>query len=313
MKGGTAKVYCSEKYDTIKDKNKGTMMYPCFGTDRDIFNQSQKIRKLQDGRNKLYRNKSDLKDIDNKIKLHLKDVSDRKNAFLDKQTDDKLKLHVIDGAPDLDIDIDKNKSGEAFNIAIFGSGKRGKSTLMVKIWERYFKDRKDLISILISPSSHIGIFKDMKNVIKINKFNVETTKIIKDIVKIQNKTENAYRFLLMIDDCINCKYNEMLNFVFLVARNHNVNAIVSLQYPRLLSIQARGSAQRIIAFSQNNYEATTNLLQSFFLSELRKLTGTKKIIDVAQEFMDLTQEADGHAFIVFNPFTRDLKRYALKI
>ena len=311
MKAGTVKVYCADKYDHIKDKTKGSRTYPCFGTDTDIFHQSKKIRKLQDSRNKLYRNNSDLKEIDNKIKLHLQDVDDRKNAFLDKQTDDKLKLNIITEAPDLDID--SHKSGEAYNIAIFGSGKRGKSTLMVKIWEKYFKDRKDLITILISPSSHIGIFNDMKNVIKINKFNVETTKLIRDFVKINNKTSNAYSFLIMCDDCINCKYNDMLNFIFLVGRNHNINAIISLQYPRLLSIQARGSAQRIIAFSQNNYEATTNLLQSFFLSELRKLTGTKKIIDVAQEFMDLTSDAEGHAFIVFNPFTRDLKRYALKL
>jgi hypothetical protein len=307
-RSASVKLYSSEKYDTVKDKNKGSCIYPCYGTDDQIYKQQLRIRKLLQSRNKLYRAGRDLNDIDIKINKYLDDINDLKNADIDRHVDDKLKLNVITEAPDLDL-----KPDESSTIAIFGSSKRGKSTLMVKIWERYYKNDAKLCTILISPSSHIGLFKNMKGVIKINKFNQATTKLIKDIMRIQNKTDNAYKFLFLIDDCVNNKYNEMLNNLFLVMRNHNVSSIISLQYCKLLSIQARGSAHRCIAFSQNNYEATTSLLNSFFLSELRKITGIKKIEDVAQEYMDLTQEGNGHAFFTYNPFSRDLKRYVLKL
>lgn len=226
-------------------------------------------------------------------------------------------MEVLDTLPKLKLD-----EGTGNTILLVASSKRGKSTIMREIYDKHYKDNKNIIPILISPSSHIGIFKDIDSrVIKINKFNNDTVQLIKDLAYIQNKTDNAYEFLIMIDDCIDVRFNKILNNLILVLRNSNFSTIISLQYDKLLSKQARSSVNNIICGGLNTDEAIESLLKSFFKSELTKLMKqdneylNKKIFmdDLNNKYREITDSNNGHTFIKYVPQDRDMEVFSLKI
>ena len=75
-----------------------------------------------------------------------------------------------------------------------------------------------------------------------------------------NKTNNAYEFLIMIDDCINLRFNSILNNLVLVLRNSNFSSIISIQYDKILSKQARSSVNNVICGGLNTDESIESFL-----------------------------------------------------
>jgi hypothetical protein len=278
----------------------------------DIARQTTDFRNLQTKRNKIYRAGGDVSDVEKRFAdLNLEVAALMETPHTPHgDVHPGLKLNHFKGTcPDFQLD-----EGTGNTIALLGSSKRGKSTLMVEIWKRYYKDQKKLITVLISPSSHIPLFKEMKNVIKINKFGPETVQLLKDIKRIQNRTSNAYSFLFMIDDCVDCKYCSILNQMILVMRNSIVSTIISLQYDKLLSKQCRSSINNVVLFGQNTDESIEGCLKSFCGSELTKVTG-KKGEDLVDLFRNLTDgpggSSGGHAFMTYNPMSRKIVRGVL--
>lgn len=220
-----------------------------------------------------------------------------------------MELNILNEAPALNLDLKM-----ANTLGIFGSSKRGKSTLIVEIYNKYYKNNSKIITILISPSSHIGIFKELpKKVLKVNKFNKDTITLLQDLKKIQNKTDNAYEFLIIIDDCVNVRFNRILNELILVMRNSMFSTIISLQYDKLLSKQSRSSINSIICFGINSDESIESLLKSFFKSELIKKTNKTKMNELIEMYRELTDSNDGHSFFVYHPVSRELTLNTLKI
>lgn len=306
MKALTARIYCAETYDKTKKSN---IYITCFGTEDEIGMQRSIIRDLYRKRNQYYRNHLDLDDIDVKINEFKEDVINRKKKSI--QQSDKLPLTKIKKSPDLLID-DIDEAGST--ILICGSSKRGKTHLLKKIWERYYKDNKNVISILISPSCNIPLYEDMKkNVIKINRYDKQTDALLKKIFKIQNLTKNAYRFCFLIDDCVSSRYSETLDALFLYARNLLISSICCVQRETLVSRSSRSSANNVITFGINTEQCIKGLLESFYKCELQEVSGITKIDDLIKEFRRLTSMGNGHSFLVYIPFKRELKHYLLEI
>ncbi len=220
-----------------------------------------------------------------------------------------MNLEEINESPEIKLDKDL-----ANTISIFGSSKRGKSTLIYEIYNKYYKKNNKIITILISPSCHIGIFDKLPNkVIKVNKFSKETVQLIQDLKKIQNKTNNAYEFLIIIDDCVDVRFNKILNQLILVLRNSMFSTIISLQYDKLLSKQARSSINNVICFGLNSDESIEGLLKSFFKTELSKKTGKTRMSDLIDEYRNYTDSNGGHAFFIYHPQSRKLELKTLKL
>ena len=323
MQSQNCKVYCAENYDKNKKSSK---YYKCYGDSGQILDQTRRFKDLQANRNKYYR-AGKLDNLDDTDKL----ISDLQEEILTLSTSTKpdtaktaqtaqtakkgsdLEMkHLKSTSPDFHLD-----EGTGNTICLLGSSKRGKSTLMVEIWKRYYSDDKKLITVLISPSCHIPMFKNLKNVIKINKFGADTVQLLKDVKRIQNKTENSYKFLFMIDDCVDSKYCSILNQMILVMRNSHVSTIISLQYDKLLSKQCRSSINNVVLFGQNTDESIEGCLKSFCGSELTKITG-KKNEELVDLFRDLTdgdltdgEGGAGHAFLTYNPMSRKIQRGVL--
>jgi hypothetical protein len=306
MKSLTARIYCAETYDNSKKSN---IYMSCFGTEDEIGKQRTIIRDLYKKRNQYYRNELNLNEVDKQINQFKEDVENRKKKAIVQP--DKLPLIKIKTSPDLLID-DIDEAGST--VLICGSSKRGKTHLLKKIWERYYKNNKEVITILISPSSNIPLYEDMKkNVIKINRYDKQTDGLIKKIFKIQNLTKNAYRFCFLIDDCVSSRYSETLNALFLYARNLLISSICCIQRETLISRSSRSSANNIITFGINTEQCIKGLLESFYKCELMELTGIKKMNELIKEFRRLTSMGDGHSFLVYIPFKRELKHYKLDL
>jgi len=306
MKKLSVKTYCAETYDR---NNKSHRLFECFGSEDEINKQRQTIREIIKKRNGYYRNdmRGDIIETDKEIEEFKKDVATRKIKLL--QQGDKFPLIKTKTCPDFLFD-DPDESGST--VLCCGSSKRGKSLLLLKAWERYFKNEKNMIVILISPSCNIPMFKTMKGVIKINRYDKQTDALLKKIFKLQNLTHNAYKFTFLIDDCVSNSYTQSLNFLFLVARNLLISTFCCVQRETLVSRSARSSANNVVTFGINTEQCIKGILESFYMTELKELSGLTKKDDLIHEFRRLTSMGGGHSFLVYIPFTRELKHYLLE-
>jgi hypothetical protein len=207
--------------------------------------------------------------------------------------------------------------GNADHFYICASSCRGKSYILKEMYEKLYKNDKKLIIILISPSMNIDLFKDIKgpNVIKINKWNKRTDRLIEKIIKIQIETLNQFRVLLMIDDCVDQYFNKTLNNLFLVNRNQQISTIMSCQYPAMLSKRARASVKNVICGGINSDESIKLMLDCFLKTELKKKIKDDdcKITDdkLINFYRDICDQNNGHTFIWLNSKDRKLEAFTL--
>lgn len=149
---------------------------------------------------------------------------------------------------------------DACSTIIFGSSKSGKTTMALKLLEKYFSDDY-VICIVFCPNIQADIYKDLgKKCIKIDRFDDQ---LIRDLHKIQKKTKNKYCFVIYIDDCILEKLSPQILQLFLILRNSRFNTLLNLQSVKLLSKNSRNNGQNFIFKRQNNTEAVEDCVKSF--------------------------------------------------
>jgi hypothetical protein len=148
-----------------------------------------------------------------------------------------------------------------FSTVLFGSSKSGKTTLMKKILQMPELADPDLIKILISPSMQARIYKDIdKRIIRMEKWD---DRLVKGIQKVQKKTKNKYKYLLIIDDCILEKNSGKIMECFCTLRNVKVSTLMLLQSTTLLNRNSRFNANNIIFKKMNVDDATEQNMQWF--------------------------------------------------
>jgi len=144
---------------------------------------------------------------------------------------------------------------------IYGASLSGKTRQAIDIMEKYYGD-KNIIRFVISPSLASDIYKRIKNkkYILLEKWN---DRLIKDLHKIQKRTNNKYIFVIMVDDCILEKLSPQMLQLFLVLRNNKINTILNLQTITLLSKNARNNVNNVIFRHFNNNEARKQAIEYF--------------------------------------------------
>lgn len=202
--------------------------------------------------------------------------------------------------------IDKNTGTTT---CIFGSSKRGKSTLMMNIYDSFYSNNKDYISTLFSGSPQLKIYKGNKNLLISNGFVDKSTKYIKLLKYINMKTDNFYKFLILIDDIIDQKYSKVVNNMVLTYRNSNISMIMCLQYVYLLSKMNRANINNTIVFGSNNSEDERNnietLLKPYFIN-----LGFKTYIDQCNFYKYVTKD---HGFIYIDNLKNTITFHRLNL
>ena len=196
------------------------------------------------------------------------------------------------------IKLDRNTGN---TIVIIGSSKSGKSTLMMRIFEKYFNKKKN-INTLFSNNAHISIFKGRKDLIKSDNFREKGEKYIKLQKYINSKCKNKYNFINYFDDILEMRYNKILNALIYTYRNSNMSSIINIQYDKLLNKGMRGNINNLFFMSLNTDEAVEAVIRSFLKSAFLKL-GIKTMNDMIEFYKKQTLD---HGFIYLHPATQTI-------
>jgi len=169
---------------------------------------------------------------------------------------------------------------------LFGSSKSGKSTCLMRIYEKYYHDT---ISVLFTESPQLKLYKDSK-LITAGYFYPD---VVKDMHTINKKTKNKYKFTCFLDDIVTCKENSMIRKMILVLRNSNISSVVSLQDCKLFNKQNRGSVNNYLFFHMNTEEAAESLIKLFLTTHLPG--------PMEQKIKLYRTITANHGFIYYNP------------
>jgi len=218
----------------------------------------------------------------------------KNNKELPKK-EEKVKINLLN---DINLDLDKDTGNTT---VIYGSSKRGKSTLLMHLYKKYYED---YISLLFGENLQKDLYNDPKHkLIKINHFVpdlIEMTKVI------NGKTKNKYPFVIMLDDIIDQKMNKILMKLILSYRNSNISTVVSLQNVMLFKKENRTNVNNIIFFGFNEDRDIEDVIKRYFNSYLKNMKIEEKIL----WYKENTQN---HKFIYYNPRKNLFTFHQLKI
>ena len=231
-------------YDAEKGKNIGkTFKISNFENEDKLLEHIEKIKKEQREKNKIFKENK----INNtKTKIQSSNILDNIDNFI----------------------LDKNTGTST---VILGSSKRGKSTIMMYIYRKFYQNNKNFISTLFSGNYHIDAYKNSKNLLIGDGFNEDSENYIKMQKYINSKTKNKYDFLNLFDDILDLKYKSIINRLILTYRNSNISSIMCLQYTYLLSKMNRANVNNIIIFGANTEEAKRDLIELYLKQHLINL------------------------------------------
>ena len=231
-------------YDAEKGKNIGrTIKIANFENEEDMYEYIEQIKKEQREKNKIFKDKKEKKVISNiESTTALTDIN---NFIIDKNT--------------------------GTSTVILGASKRGKSTIMMYLYRKYYQQNKDFISTLFSGNYHIEAYKKSKNLLIGDGFNDRSEKYVQMQKYINSKTKNKYDFLNLFDDVLDLKYKTIINKLILTFRNSNISTIMCLQYTYLLSKMNRANVNNIIIFGSNTEESKRDLIELYLKQHLINL------------------------------------------
>lgn len=187
--------------------------------------------------------------------------------------------------------------GTGNSTVILGSSKKGKSTLMMHIYETHYKTDPDFICTLFSPNIHAEVYRKDGKMLTCHVFNHQSEKYVKLEKYINSKTGNRYKFLNMFDDIIQkIQYAPLVNDLILTYRNSNMSTILCLQYLKLMSKMNRANANNIIIFGSNSAESILDLINTFLRPYFKRMG----IVDENEQVALFKYVTENHGFFYIN-------------
>jgi hypothetical protein len=183
--------------------------------------------------------------------------------------------------------------GTGNTILILGSSKRGKSTLMMRLYDKYFKDSHK-INTLFSANPHLKVYKGDPKLLVSYGFGEDHARYIQSQQYINVKTKNHYAFTNLFDDIITEKTSPILNQLVLTYRNANISMVICLQYLYLFSKMNRSNVNHTFIFGMNSYEDIENICKNMLRSYFIRDYHIAKLQDQIALFTILTKN---HGFI----------------
>lgn len=195
------------------------------------------------------------------------------------------------------------KTGSTY--VIFGSSKRGKSTLLMHLYKKYYQDSK-YISTLFSGNPQLKVYKS-KYLNVVYGFGRDHANGIRAQQYIQVKTKNRYRFLNMFDDIIDQKKAPVIADMMMTYRNSNISMMIALQYSFLLSKENRSNVNHTFIFGMNTHEDIENIINVFLRPYFAQL-GYSTLVDQIAFFKKITTD---HGYIYVNNLTSEISFHRL--
>lgn len=174
--------------------------------------------------------------------------------ILEKYGMDQIDLQ--DSFESIENEINKNMGA---SVAILGSSKSGKTTLLKQLFEN-LTDSIDFYTIGILGSPQNEIYKDIKFDTVQDTLNPKLIQFIKDV---QKENGNKFKFLIIIDDQVDLKNNNIVRQLFTTLRNSGVSVVICLQQLHLLSKTNRGNTNFVYSLKFNDDELIDEFKRKF--------------------------------------------------
>jgi len=186
------------------------------------------------------------------------------------------------------------KTGGA-TICMIGAGRSGKTYALGHIIETYFKKH---IGVLYTGSPQIKEYEEME-LLQSPQF---LPKVIKAMSDIQMGTNNHYRFLNVLDDIADKKFDKTLMKAQCVLRNHDLSLIYCVQDVNLLNASGRNNFNIVMLFKLNTDDRVERAIKAYLKSWFPP---GMKMIDMIREYKKLTED---HHFLVLDALNGEVYR-----
>lgn len=155
----------------------------------------------------------------------------------------------------------------SFTGLLIGSTKAGKTTLLIKIFDKV-KDNFDIV-IIFSTSIAKDIYKKFKGAILISAFDSDLVDYLKTLnAHLADGKKDMLKILFILDDIVTEKANKMLLQMFCTLRNVNISTLLSIQSPNLVNKNVKNNFNFVSLHRMNDSEAYDEIRKYFFDSDL---------------------------------------------
>lgn len=185
-------------------------------------------------------------------------------------------------------------------VALVGSTRSGKTTLLNHILEREFQDH---LGVLMTPSLHAPVYSGMKKLAKSPDY---FPRVIDECYKINKETKNQYPFLMVLDDVVSAKWDKTLLKSFTIYRNSCITTIMAVQNPIIFNSVTRGNFMAVLLGYMNSDESCEKVIRMFCYTAIKG----KNIEEKIHEYKRLTSD---HFWIYIDHLSGDLYRFRLSL
>jgi hypothetical protein len=177
------------------------------------------------------------------------------------------------------IDLPENK---CCSFGLIGSTRSGKSTAMLWLWDKYFKDSHT--TVMMTGSSGADIYKPLQKKAAVSP--AYYPELIKESMKINQLTKNKYPMLHIFDDMLDGKNSKSLAKLLCIGRNNGCSTIISAQELTILNSVGRTNLNFVLLFRLNSQTAVEKVVRNY----LRHILPAGSIEEQCKMYNDLTQD-----------------------
>jgi hypothetical protein len=145
-----------------------------------------------------------------------------------------------------------------FSFGMCGSTRSGKSVAMLWIQENFFKDH---IKIMMTGSSQASIYKPLLKTTAVSP--AYYPELIKDSMKLNQLTDNKYKFLHIFDDMLDGKNSKSLAKLLCIGRNCGHSTIICVQELTIMNSIGRTNFNYMLLFRLNSMMAVEKVVKNY--------------------------------------------------
>jgi hypothetical protein len=185
------------------------------------------------------------------------------------------------GVPIRRLDSITPPENNCFSFGLVGSTRSGKSVAMLYIWNTWFKDSH--ITLMSTGSTQADIYKPLHKSSGIAP--TFYSDIFKESMMLNQKSKNKYKFLHILDDCLDMKNSKALAKLLCIGRNNGMSTIISGQELTILNAVGRTNLNYMCLFRLNSMMAVERVVRNY----LTHIIPGKNIDEKCKIYVSLTQ------------------------
>jgi hypothetical protein len=180
------------------------------------------------------------------------------------------------------------------SILLCSSTRGGKTTMLNHVYKTYFKE---YITCTHTYSPQSDIYKDLKkDTVYCPQYMPE---LLKDTYKINKATNNKYKFLHIVDDCVSVKNDKRLKDALCIYRNSRISTIITGQNLTIFNSITRSNINFVMLGKLNSDMAIEMVIKSYLRSYFPKFMSLN---DCIKEYKRLTTN---YHFIILDNINND--------